>query len=153
MTASNPSQLNINGSHLISLPIEDTKENYLNGFWQWVGLLAADDYTRGVEAIYWPQTVVFTPENLKERVTKFWGGPEPWSVVIPNDRLIGVVNNDAQFEPPVRDLTGWFMAQIPVTSEPLRSKADDIILQGVAVSFFVRKFEHRYVLDFEIFHA
>ena len=68
-------------------------------------------------------------------------------------RLIGVVNDDAQFEPPNRDGTGWFMAQVPVTTEPLRSKADDIILQGVAVSFFVRVFEQRYVLEFEMFHA
>jgi len=145
--------MNINGDHLISLPIEDTRENYLRGFWQWVGLLADDDYTRGVEAIYWPKTVVFTPTQLKERVTKFWGGPAPWSPVIPNERLIGVVNDDAHFEPPNQNRTGWFMAQIPVTTEPLRSKADDVILQGVAVSFFVREFDRRYVLDFEIFHA
>jgi hypothetical protein len=45
------------------------------------------------------------------------------------------------------------MAQISVTIELSRSKADDIILQGVAVSFFARKFGRRYVLDFEIFHA
>jgi hypothetical protein len=145
--------MNINGDHLISLPIEDTKKNYLSGFWQWVGILADDDFTRGVESIYWPKTVGFTPADLKERVTRFWGGPTPWSVVIPNDRLIGVVNDDAQFEPPNGNRKGWFMAQIPVSNEPLKSKADDVILQGVAVSFFVREFEQRYVLDFEIFHA
>lgn len=145
--------MNINGDHLISLPIEDTKENYLNGFWQWVRFLTDDDYTRGVEAIYWPKTVVFTPAKLKERVTKFWGGSAPWSVVIPNDRLIGVVNNDSQFEPPNQNRTGWFMAQIPVTTEPLRSKADDVILQGVAVSFFLREFAGQYVFEFEIFHV
>src|SRR5262249_18273526 len=145
--------MNINGDHLISLPPENTKENYLSGFWRWVGYLADDDYTRAVEAIYWPKIVVFTPAQLKERVTTFWGGPTPWSVVIPNDRLIRAVNGDAQFEPPNRNGRGWFMAQIPVTTEPLRSKADDVILQGVAASFFVGEFERRYVLDFEIFHA
>jgi hypothetical protein len=150
---SNPSQLDINRNHLISLPIEDTKENYLNGFWQWVGFLAQQDYIRGVEAVFWPKPVVSPPAQLKERVTKFWGGSKPWSVVVPNARLIRVVNDDARFEPPAPNGAGWFMAQIPVTTEPLRSKADDIILQGVAVSFFVREFERRYVLHFEIFHA
>lgn len=151
--SSNLPQLTINGNHLVSLPIEDTKENYLNGFWRWVRFLANDDYTRGVEAIYWPENVVFTPVQLRERMAKFWGGPLPWFVVIPNDRLIGAVNDEAQFKPSTLNEAGWFMAQIPVTTEPLRSKADDVILQGVAVSFFVREFERRYVLDFEVFHA
>lgn len=115
--------------------------------------LANDDYARAIEAVYWPKKAVFTSPQLKERVTKFWGGPKPWTVVIPNDRLVRVVNDDAQFEPPAQNRTGWLLAQIPVTTEPSRSKADDIILQGVGVSFFIREFEGRYVLEFEIFHA
>jgi len=71
-------------NHLIRLPIQDSKLNYLNGFWQWVELLAKEDYRRALEALYWSEKNPWTPEILKKRVTTFFGGKDPWSVIIPN---------------------------------------------------------------------
>jgi len=144
--------INLNGDRLIRLPVEDSKANYLAGFWRWVELMAADDYQGALEALHWPKGTAFTPAKLKERVTKFYGGDAPWSVVVPNDRLIGVINDDAQFQLRNREGWGWFMAQVPVTTEPADPKNDEIPLMGVAASFFVRELAGQYVLEFEIFH-
>jgi hypothetical protein len=74
-------------------------------------------------------------------------------VVVPNDRLIGVVNDGAEYQPPNREGWGWLMAQVPLTTEPADPKNDAIPLMGLATSFFVRELAGRYVLEFEIFHA
>lgn len=100
--------LNLNGDRLIRLAVEDSKATYLAGFWRRVELLAANDYQRALEALYWPKGTSFTPEKLKERVTTFFGGDAPWSVVVPNDRLIGVINDAAKFQPRNREGWGWF---------------------------------------------
>ena len=145
--------LNLNGDRLIRLPLVDTKANYLDGFWRWVELLAADDYRVALEALYWPNGTSWTPEILKKRITTFFGGDAPWSVVVPNDRLVGVVNDGATFEPRNTQGWGWLMAQVPVTTKPDDPKDDEIPLMGLATSFFVRERNGRYVLEFEIFHA
>jgi hypothetical protein len=144
--------LDFNADRLIRLPLADTKANYLAGFWRWVELLAADDYQGALEALHWPQGTTWTPAKLKERITTFWGGGTPWSVVVPNERLVGVINDDAQFEPRNAEGRGWFMAQVPVTSEPADPKNDAIPLMGVASSFFVRQLGEHYVLEHEMFH-
>ena len=41
--------LNLNGDRLIQLPVEDSKANYLAGFWRWVELLAASDYQEALQ--------------------------------------------------------------------------------------------------------
>ena len=56
-------KLKLNGDRLIRLPIVDTKANYLDGFWQWVQLLAADDYQGALEALHWPDGTSWTPEK------------------------------------------------------------------------------------------
>lgn len=145
--------LNLNADRLIRLPAQDSKANYLAGFWQWVELMAADDYQGALEALYWPKGTTWTPAKLKERITTFFSGDEPWSVVVPNDRLIGVVNDAAEFQSPNREGWGWLMAQIPLTTRPADPKDDAIPLMGLASSFFVRELAGRYVLEFEIFHA
>jgi hypothetical protein len=144
--------LKLNGSQLIRLPIVDSKANYLAGFWQWVELLAADNYRGALEALHWPKGTSWTAEKLRERVTTFFGGDAPWSVVVPNDRLVAVINDAAEFQPGNRDGWGWFMAQVPVTTEPADPKNDEIPLMGIASSFFVRELGGQYVLEFEIFH-
>ena len=106
--------LSLNGDRLIRLPLVDTKANYLDGFWQWVELLAANDYQGAIEALHWPKGTSWTPEALKNRITTFWGGDAPWSVVVPNERLVGVINDDAQLKPRNNEDWGWFMAQVPV---------------------------------------
>ena len=144
--------LNLNGDRLIRFPVTDSKANYLAGFWQWVELLAADDYHGALEALYWPKGTSWTPEKMKDRVTTFFGGDAPWSVVVPNDRLVGVISDAAEFEPRNREGWGWFMAQVPITTEPADPKNDKILLVGLASSFFVRELGGQYVLEFEIFH-
>ena len=144
--------LNLNGDRLIRLPVEDSKANYLAGFWQWVELMAADDYQGALEALHWPKGTTWTPTKLKERVTTFFGGDAPWSVVVPNDRLINVINDSVEFQPRNSDGWGWFMAQVPVTTEPADPKHDEIPLMGLASSFFMRELGGQYVLEFEIFH-
>ncbi len=144
--------LNLNGDRLIRLPVEDSKANYLDGFWRWVEFLAADDYKGALEALLWPKGTSWTPAALKNRVSTFFGDNAPWSVVVPNDRLVGVINDAADFQPRNREGWGWFMAQVPVTTEPADPKNDEIPLMGLASSFFVRERDGQYVLEFEIFH-
>jgi hypothetical protein len=72
--------------------------------------------------------------------------------VIPNDRLVRVIDDAAQYEEPRAGGDGWLMAQIPLTTAPGDPKNDDILLVGLATSFFVRKHEKWYVLELEIFH-
>jgi hypothetical protein len=142
----------LNGEHLIRLPCEDSKTNYLDGFWRWVAILAGEDYQRALEALFWPTGTTWTPSALKESVTKFFGGNDPWSVVIPNDRLVNVINEASEHEAGRQGGGGWFMAQIPLTTEPGDPKNDQIPLMGLATSFFVREHQGSYVLEFEIFH-
>lgn len=71
---------------------------------------------------------------------------------MPNDRLIRAIDDTAEFQPQNRDGRGWFMAQVPVTTEPDDPKNDEIPLMGLASSFFVRELEGLYALEFEIFH-
>jgi len=145
--------MDANKTNLIRLPIKDSKLNCLNGFWQWVELLAKEDYRSALEALYWSEKNPWTAETLKKRVTTFFGGKDPWSVVIPNQRLTNVINDGFDFKPRGRKEWGWFMGQIPLTTEPADPKKDDIPLMGLAASFFVRPHGPHYVMEFEIFHA
>src|SRR5262245_38153489 len=138
---------------LIRIPPVDSKVNYLAGFWQWVELLANGDYPGAFEALHWPRGTWWTPEKLKTRITTFFGGDSPWFVVVPNDRLIGVINDAAEFQPRNEQGWGWFLAQVPLTTEPRNPKDDKIPLMGLASSFFVRRYAEHYILEFEIFHA
>jgi hypothetical protein len=141
-----------NIERLIRISIQDSKENYLGAFWRWVQLLAQDDYQAALDALYWPKESSWTAAGLKERVTTFFGGNKPWTVVIPNDRLISVVNDAAEFQPRSGSGCGWLMAQIPLTTEPNDPRRDDIPLMGLAVSFFFKEHQGRYVMELEIFH-
>jgi hypothetical protein len=145
--------MHLNGDQLIRLPLVDTKANYLDGFWRWVELLAANDYQGAIEALHWPRGTSWPPEALKDRITTFWGGSTPWSVVVPNERLVGVINDNAEFQPRNRDGWGWLLAQVPVTTEPADPKNDKILLMGVASSFFLRQQGQDYVLEHENFHV
>ncbi len=138
-------------SSLIRFPRIDTKENYLGAFWQWVSMMADDRYDRAAKAFL--SGSEWEANQLKKRVTTFFGGNDPWSVVIPNDRLIGVIESNMEYSPMDENGRGWFMAQIPLTTEPNDPKADDIPLMGLAVSFIVIDRGEHYELFFEIFHA
>ena len=132
--------------------MRDSKENYLEGFWQWVRYLEQDDFKGALEALYWPRNISWTPEALKERVTTFFGGSGPWAVVVPNERLVKVIDDAAEFQSRNAKGWGWLMAQIPVTTEPQDPKRDDIPLMGLASSFFLKEHQGHYVMEFEIFH-
>ncbi|MCA8988703.1 MAG: hypothetical protein KDA78_13725 [Planctomycetaceae bacterium] len=132
----------------------DTKENYLEAFWRWIELLELDDYSAALDALFWDKPSGWTASQLKEQITTFFGGEDPWTVVIPNDRLINVINGSCEFQPPrTDDRRGWFMAQIPLTTKPGDPKDDEIPLMGLASSFFVREIDGQYVLEHEIFHV
>lgn len=146
--------LKLNGDRLIRLPLVDTKANYIEGFWRWVELLAADDYTGALEALYWPTaSTTWTPELLKAEIATFWGAGGPWTVVVPNQRLVGVINDSADFQPRNGGDWGWFLAQVPVTTQPADPKDDNIPLMGVANSFYVRQLGAHYVVEHEIIHV
>lgn len=138
---------------LIRLPLVDSKENYLSGFWRWVELLEANDYQAAVDALYTPNGERPSAEGLRKRVTTFFGGELPWSVVIPNERLVRLVEEFAEFKPRTGERPGWFMAHIPVTTDPLDPKRDDVPLLGIASSFFVLHRDSALVMQFEIFHV
>jgi hypothetical protein len=137
---------------LILFSRNDTKENYLSAFWRWVAILADDDYQLGLEALWWPNGTTWTAEKFKDRIATFFGGGVAWTVVVPNERLVGVINGNADFEPRGNNEFGWLRAQIPLTNEPADPKRDEIPLMGLASSFFVRPRGEHYVLEFEIFH-
>jgi hypothetical protein len=138
--------------NLIQLPIVDSKENYLEGFWQWVRCLAQDDYQGAIEGICWSQNASWTADKLKKAITTFFGGSNPWTVVIPNERLVKVINDAAEFQGKNAGNRGWLLAQIPLTTDPKDPKRDDIPLMGLAASFFFEEKQSRYVMEFEIFH-
>jgi hypothetical protein len=102
--------------------------------------------------LYWKQSPAWTPDKLRERIRKFFGGSEPWVPIIPNQRLINAINDAAEIRPRNKDGWGWIMAQIPVTTQPRDPKDDKIPLMGLATSFLIREYKGKYVLDFEIFH-
>ena len=137
----------------ILIPRVDSRKNYLAGFWHWVQCLAQRDYARAIEALYWPDRKPWAPGDLEKRISTFFGGTTPWVAVIPNDRLIGVVNEAAECELRGSNAYGWLLAQIPVTNSDLDAKDDSIPLQGLATSFFVRPFRDSYALSIEMFHA
>src|SRR5690349_12228372 len=76
----------------ILLHLVDSRENYLSGFWQWVQCLAQRDYARAIQSLSWPDGKPWTPQDLEKRISTFFGGPTPWVPIVPNDRLIAVVN-------------------------------------------------------------
>lgn len=145
------SEPRVDGQSLIQLPTLDSKENYLKGFWQWVRRLEQDDYKGALDCLYWPQGSSWTPDALRQRVTTFFASG-PWTVVVPNERLVKVIDDAAQFQPRNAKGWGWLMAQIPVTTEPGDPKRDDIPLMGLATSFFLRERHSHYVMELEIFH-
>ena len=136
---------------LIRLPCEKTTENFLRGFWLWVERLALGDYQGAIDALYWKEKVLWTPDSLRHRITTFFGDTHPLTPIIPNERLIEVVNEGAETDWSGND--GWGLAQIPLTNTPENPKGDEIMLMGLAASFFVRRHDESYVLEFEIFHA
>lgn len=145
--------MDLNGSHLIKLPLDRNRENFASGFWRWVALLADDNYERALESLYWPKGIDWTPASLKNRVTSFFGGDKPWSVVIPNERLTELINQQMKCDLSSADEGSWLMAMIPLTTEPANPKDDRIPLMGLATSFFVRVHRGSYVLELEIFHV
>jgi len=141
----------LNAEGLILLAAVDSMSNYLAGFWRWVEMLANDDYEGALGAVRWPSWGPRTPEDLKSYITGFFGVADPWSVVVPNERLIGVINDAAEYQA-WNEGGGWFMAQIPLTTEPADPKDDKIPLMGLASSFFLRPYQGYYVMEFEILH-
>lgn len=153
---------------LIRLPRVDTRESYLEGFWRLVERLAAGRYEDAVAGLVWPGGKPFDPNGFRQAIEGFFGGDEPWSVIIPNARLVGVINEAAEVVLPQDTQRadaccsdpshhaygqGWMLCQIPVSNEPQRAKEDDVVLMGVAASFFLVRRDDAYVMRFEIFHA
>jgi hypothetical protein len=151
---------------LIRLPLVDTRESYLRGFWRFVELLAASRYDAAIAGIKWPGGKPIDPSGLRQLIEGFHGGDEPWSVVIPNERLVAVITDGAEVvlpadrpagaccDDPVHGHNqGWMLGQIPVTTEPERAKEDDVVLMGVAASFLLVPQDDGYVMRFEMFHA
>ncbi len=143
----------MNPTDRYTFPKEDTDKGYLDGFWGWVALLESGDYERAAISLNHNSNSVFDAESLKDRVQDFFGRETPLTVVIPNDRLVRVINESADIAFPTANNTGWMMAQIPLTNEPDRAKEDDVMLMGAAISLFVVPVGDRYGFEFEIFHA
>lgn len=149
---------------LIRLARVDARESYLAGFWRLVELLAEGRYDAAVAGLSWPGGRPIDPEGFRQAIEGFYGGDDPWSVIIPNERLIAVINENAEVVLPHADGAccsdarlhaheGWMLCQIPVTNEPHRAKEDDVVLMGVAASFRLVPQDDGYVMSFEMFHA
>jgi len=138
---------------LIRLPMEDSRANYLAAFWRWVEILSTGDYQGAIDALHWHAEPWHTGESLKENITTFFPGEKQWSVVIPNERLVRAIEAEAEVELKGAGKWGWFLAQIPLTTEPDKAKDDDVPLMGLAVSFYLREQEGSLVMEMEVFHA
>jgi len=136
-----------------TLPKLDTREAYLRGFWGWVEIMAAGDYELAARSLDYGGRGGFTGETLKRRVEYFFGDEHHLTVAVPNERLVGVINDAAEVQMPDGGRRGWIMAQIPLTNEPERAKEDDVMLMGAAISLFVVEKGDAYGFEFEIFHA
>jgi hypothetical protein len=141
--------LQINGPKLIRLPCDNSNKTFLDGFWRWVEILSSGDYVLAIESLYWERNP-WKLEDLEHQITTFFSETEPYVPVIPNQRLVNVINDNSEIE--WRQNGGWGKAQIPVTNKPKVSKEDDVPLMGLATSFLVRRLDDNYVLEFEIFH-
>jgi hypothetical protein len=155
---------------LIRLPLIASRENYLAGFWRFVELLAEDRYDAALAGLWREHGGPNDPDQFRQRIETFFGGDQPWSVVIPNERLVGEINRAAEvmlpdeFEAQATGRAhghsadepggmGWMLGLIPVTNQPDKAKDDDVVLMGVAASFFLVRQQGSYVMRFEIFHA
>ena len=77
--------MDLNGDRLIRLSTADTKLDYLAGFWRWVELLAADEYSGAIEALHRPRGTSMASEGLKKQVTTEWH--EGFSDLIRRNRM------------------------------------------------------------------
>jgi hypothetical protein len=145
---------NLNGDRLIRPPLVDAKANYLGGFRQWVEVLAADDCEGAPEALYWPGGKTGrAPGKVEERIATFWGGDKPRLVGAANERLVGLIDDAAEFQSRNAEGRGWFVARVRVTTAPADPRGDEIPLAGAADSFAVRRLDERYILGHEIIHV
>ncbi len=117
----------------------------------WVALLVRGDFSAAVASIRWGEKSAMTPEELEERITTFFNDSDVMVPIIPNERLVSMIDEKMEIEWDEED--GWATALIPVSQEPQKAKEDDVSLMGIAVSFFIVKEEDHQVLEFEHFHA
>jgi hypothetical protein len=141
-----------NSDPLIRIPLLDTKQNYLSGFWRWIELLAAGQYEAAATAVLWSNPHGMQAEALQQRIHTFFGGDLPWYVVVPNERLQNIINDSADVVLRETGGAGWMMVQLPLTTTPGDAQNDALHLVGLACTFFVLEFEGNYVLQHEMFH-
>jgi len=143
---------------LLELPVEREDATFREGFWKWVDLLARGDFAAAVSAIRWGEGASMSPEQLEQRIAAFFNESDHMVPIIPNQRLIDLIDEKMEVEWCVDELSGeqedgWAMALLPVTHEPHRAKEDDVSLMGIALSFFLVKEGSFHVLEFERFHV
>ncbi len=92
-----------------------------------------------------------TAEKLEERIATFFNDQDNMAPIVPNERLVALINGQMEIEWDEED--GWGSALLPVSTEPRRAKEDDVSLMGIAVSFFVVAEGDHQVLEFERFHV
>ena len=129
-----------------------TASAYLDAFWQWVTFMADGDYDAALDALYW-EDIQYKPDpsRFRHSIEHFFGGPDPWSVVVPNERLIDEINRRAEIHLPTGDEPGVFVTHIPVTTRPEDPKDDKIPLMGHGVEMLVRDVGGLNLLAFGIF--
>ena len=130
-----------------------TLDAYIEAYWTWIRLLASDDFDAAISALVWDDEEAMTSEQLKTLISTIYAATE-WAVIVPNDRLVGVINSsfETNLEARHEGDNGWFLAHIPVSGEPERALEDDVELFGVGVSFSVVRREGRLGLCYEIVH-
>ena len=132
-----------------------TAPAYLDAFWRWVTLMAQGDYDAAADGLFLWEGMgrEFDPSDLREHVEQFFGGPDPWSVVVPNERLVDKINGLAEIELARGEEPGYLVTLIPVTTQPEDPKDDEIPLAGVGVQMVVRDVGGASVLGFGIWMA
>lgn len=135
----------------MQLPAERADATFREAFWKWVEFLAAGDFQAALEAVRWAEDSDMTAEKLEERIATFFNDQDNMAPIVPNERLVALINGQMEIEWDEED--GWGSALLPVSTEPRRAKEDDVSLMGIAVSFFVVAEGDHQVLEFERFHV
>ena len=112
---------------LLELPVEREDATFREGFWKWVDLLARGDFAAAVSAIRWGEGASMSPEQLEERIAAFFNESDHMVPIIPNQRLIDLIDGKMEIEWCVDELSGeqedGWRCRFPAPTPPPRSLA------------------------------
>ena len=110
---------------------------YLGAFWEWIAIMATDDFDAAISAVLWGGEEPPSAKDIKHLISMLYGDTQ-WMVVIPNERVVAHIKSCAEITKSGNGQPwGHFFAHIPITDDPDRAKEDDTYIFAVAVEIEV----------------